>query len=138
MGGRTDIQEHLNRISQAPGSSAAYMQPPSGLSGMPKGPPSRQQTREGGMPDTAVGRIETAEENKYALVPKRDEDDLLVKTYQSFKLQQEAGMSQEEADEFQKMQNQQRETQYMATNPQLIMKGGRFDEKSAEYGQFKR
>ena len=70
-------------------------------------------------------------------MPKRDEDDLLAKTYQSFQLQQE-GMTQDEADEFQKMQSQHRETQYMATNPQLIMKGGKFDDNSAEYAQFKR
>ena len=44
----------------------------------------------------------------------------------------------DEADEFQKMQSQHRETQYMATNPQLIMKGGKFDDNSAEYAQFKR
>ena len=33
-------------------------------------------------------RIETASQGKddYALVPKRDEDDVLSKTYQSFKL----------------------------------------------------
>lgn len=37
-----------------------------------------------------ANRIETASDNagnQYALVPKRDEDDLLSKTYQSFKLQ---------------------------------------------------
>lgn len=47
-------------------------------------------------------------------------------------------MTQEEADEFQKMQAQQRETQYMATNAQLVLKQGKFDEKSPEYAQFKR
>lgn len=50
-----------------------------------------------------ANRIETASDsNQYALVPKREDDDLLTKTYQSFKLQQE-GMTQEEADEFQRM-----------------------------------
>lgn len=63
----------------------------------------------------------------YAVVPVVENNDLLAKTYQSFKLQQE-GMSQNEADNFQKMQSQQRETQYMATNPQLIMKSGKFDD----------
>ena len=47
-------------------------------------------------------------------------------------------MSQEEADEFQKMQTQQRETQYMSTNPQLVLKKGKFDDTSPEYIQFKR
>ena len=65
-------------------------------------------------------------------MPKRDDNDLLAKTYQSFKLQQE-GMTQEEADEFQRMQSQHRETQYMATNPQLILKNGKFDESTPEY-----
>ena len=84
-------------------------------------------------------RFETASagKNSYALVAKRPDEDLLNKTYQSFMLQQE-GMTQEEADEFQKMQSQQRETQYMATNPQLIMKKGKFDDTTPEYAQFKR
>jgi len=36
-----------------------------------------------------VNRFDTADDgsNAYALVPKRDNDDLLAKTYQSFKLQ---------------------------------------------------
>lgn len=38
--------------------------------------------------------------NMYALVPKHEGEDLLAKTFQSFKLQKEGGMSQNEADEF--------------------------------------
>lgn len=40
----------------------------------------------------------------------------MQKTYESFKLQS-GGMTQDEADEFQKMQKEHRETQYMSTNP---------------------
>ena len=54
-------------------------------------------------------RMETAtsglnNKDQYALVPRNEDADLLTKTYQSFKLQQE-GMTQNEADEFQRMQS---------------------------------
>lgn len=96
----------------------------------------RQTEQRGPSREELDDRMETASrgglQDQYALVPARNEDNLLAKTYESFKLQQE-GMTQEEADEFQKMQLQNRETQYMATNPQLIMKKGKFQDETPEY-----
>lgn len=77
--------------------------------------------------------------NMYALVPKPPEgEDLLSKTYESFQLQNERGLTQQEADDFQRAQKQRKETHYMATNPQLTMQNGKFDVESPEYQQFKR
>ena len=61
--------------------------------GLPEG----QRVTEQRMPsrEELENRMDTAgdaDNNAYALVPKRENDDLLQKTYQSFKLQQE-GMS---------------------------------------------
>ena len=42
-------------------------------------------------------------------------------------------MTQEEADNYQKIQKQKRETHYMATNPQLVLQNGKFDVESPEY-----
>lgn len=86
MGGRTDIQEHLNRISKGNPSnmySAMTKHLPDSRAGvMSQDKNSRVASRE------LANRIETASDgNAYALVPKRNDDDLLSKTYQSFKLQ---------------------------------------------------
>ena len=53
----------------------------------------------------------------YQIVPKREGDDILSKTYQSFKAQQE-GVPPEEMDNYRQMENQKKqETAYMASNP---------------------
>ena len=70
MGGNPNIQEHLNRISQPPmpGSTAGKSGGDS-RAGLP-------QSSGGGAANIA-NRIDTASDNAYAIVPKRDEDDLL-------------------------------------------------------------
>ena len=129
FGGQQDISQHINRISN--------QNPPPPYSGMTQ----KIQSDRGNSPQR-VGSQDRAyssgeEQNNYALVVRRDEDDLLAKTYQSFKLQQE-GMTQAEADHFQQATVANRETQYMATNPQLVMKKGKFDEVCPEFVTFKR
>jgi len=100
MGGRTDITEHLNRISNTqdnnnnPASRASYQKPRTGMS-LPEG--QRHTEQRGPSSEELENRMETAsggviDKNQYALVPARDDNDLLAKTYESFKLQQE-GMS---------------------------------------------
>jgi len=63
----------------------------------------------------------------------REGEDILSRTYQSFKAQQE-GVSPEDMDQYRQMENQKKqETAYMASNPQLIMRQGKFQEASPEF-----
>jgi len=71
-------------------------------------------------------------------VAKRPEDDILTKTYQSYKAQQE-GIAPEDMDAYMAMENRKKEeTAYMASNPQLVLRQGKFQETSGEFIQFKR
>ena len=58
----------------------------------------------------------------YQIVAKRPEEDILTRTFQSFKAQQE-GVAPEDMDNYRAMEHQKKEeTAYMASNPQLIMR----------------
>ena len=60
-------------------------------------------------------------------------DDIYTRTMQSYKESIDGENEQEK-----KMRLEVQETQYMATNQQLTMVDGKFDDKSQEYIAFKR